>query len=382
MSLLPSQTNRPRRMSRPITSRSRSGSFGRPVIGSPRPPLPQDANANAITYDAKYLDQWAMDSKLWEEVPEKMHQYIKDFQHAGAAALTSFERLDKLKEAANGKVVDTDNSNDDQNTIDNIREIRVERTPSLSSMPSLSSSNYHSRSASLELLAMVQADPSSPFDAEPAMVPNSPAVGEKMSPLDITSSPSLGSYFSPTSKEVESLDEHSGELAKAMAGLDTGINPPKLGTRRDTISSSSSTTTQENYVPPASKPIIHRWRAELDHLKSETIVKLRHSFRKITVEWRALQATEEYRADHYYESTMMTREKLVRGSITPPSLHNPENWNRMVIAMDRWIWEKNELVHDCEKRAEGLHGWVVLGWGTKERPSRRESNFGAEGLGA
>lgn len=61
----------------------------------PRTSCPEDTNA--FSYDPKHLKAWHMSPDLWAQLPDSLRTSLMALQHAGAAVLTGFERLEKLR---------------------------------------------------------------------------------------------------------------------------------------------------------------------------------------------------------------------------------------------------------------------------------------------
>lgn len=81
-----------RRSSVPLRRGSHSSNF--PSIlkaESPRTPCPADHGAFA--YDPAHLKEWYMSQELWHKLPLSLHASVASLQHAGAAVLTAFDRL-------------------------------------------------------------------------------------------------------------------------------------------------------------------------------------------------------------------------------------------------------------------------------------------------
>ncbi|KAF2248455.1 hypothetical protein BU26DRAFT_334460 [Trematosphaeria pertusa] len=67
-----------------------------PQIESPRTLCPRDGDA--FSYNPSHLPAWYIPQDLWERLPATLQSTLASMQHAGAAALTGFERLDKHTE--------------------------------------------------------------------------------------------------------------------------------------------------------------------------------------------------------------------------------------------------------------------------------------------
>jgi len=70
-----------------------------PKIESPRTLCPRDGDA--FSYNPAHLPAWYMPQDLWARLPRKLLASLAAMQHAGAAVLTGFERLENLSGSLN-----------------------------------------------------------------------------------------------------------------------------------------------------------------------------------------------------------------------------------------------------------------------------------------
>ncbi|KAH7558683.1 hypothetical protein J3E72DRAFT_429910 [Bipolaris maydis] len=101
---------RPRRDScRPMggASLSRSSSY----LNAARVAAPKDGDA--FSYNPAHLRHWYCPQQLWDRLPEQVQSSLAALQHAGAAVLTGFERLDKHLESSDDSDVDGKPAADD-----------------------------------------------------------------------------------------------------------------------------------------------------------------------------------------------------------------------------------------------------------------------------
>lgn len=70
-----------------------------PKIESPRTLCPRDGDA--FSYNPAHLPAWYMPQDLWARLPRQLLASLAAMQHAGAAVLTGFERLENLSGSLN-----------------------------------------------------------------------------------------------------------------------------------------------------------------------------------------------------------------------------------------------------------------------------------------
>jgi len=105
-------TPRPYHSRRPSIRRSFSSTTipSSPHAGSPRTACPKDVDA--FSYDPQHLAAWYMPQDLWEMLPANLRKQLAAVQHAGAAVLTGFARLEDLRrEMASAEVTIFDDAN-------------------------------------------------------------------------------------------------------------------------------------------------------------------------------------------------------------------------------------------------------------------------------
>ncbi|KAF2277053.1 uncharacterized protein EI97DRAFT_307874 [Westerdykella ornata] len=66
-----------------------------PGLESPRMPLPPQ-DTETFRYDPAFLPRWTPDHALWIRLPDELRSALTKLQRAGAAVLTDYERLESL----------------------------------------------------------------------------------------------------------------------------------------------------------------------------------------------------------------------------------------------------------------------------------------------
>lgn len=64
-------------------------------------------DGDAFSYNPAHLRHWYCPQELWDRLPEQVQSSLAALQHAGAAVLTGFERLDKHLEGSEDSDCDT-----------------------------------------------------------------------------------------------------------------------------------------------------------------------------------------------------------------------------------------------------------------------------------
>jgi hypothetical protein len=124
---------------------------------------------------------------------------------------------------------------------------------------------------------------------------------------------------------------------------------------------------ENNRIPPARSHGVYRWRAELQHLRDEALVRLRHTTRQVRVEWSEWVRNEEETGAEYGYRVRGSANIGAQTQAAPVCDADPEKWDHLVTEMSGWLRTKEAKVVDFNNRAKTFEGGVVLGWGTHER---------------
>ncbi|KAF2763268.1 hypothetical protein EJ05DRAFT_482087 [Pseudovirgaria hyperparasitica] len=254
---------------------------------------------DSFSYDTDHLREWYMSSGLWTQLPQSLRDSITTLQHAGAAVSTSFQRLQDLK----------------SQMITEIEEGKDEDEEDL-----LSSS---------KMSALSLAEPAYPYHDDSGLGP-SPAesfanIKKKFGSITILdrtcsdsvirSVPALSIGSSP-SPPVSAVSDTSlpptpvSPITKAGYAFGGGANlpsPSPLPTKTGSDECNSPALSTERSFQLPAKPMTAYFRAELFHLKSETLVRLRHASRKVDVE---IFETEGALDKAFREWWVATKEKV------------------------------------------------------------------------
>ncbi|XPT03457.1 hypothetical protein M3J09_012550 [Ascochyta lentis] len=207
------------------TSLSRTSSY----LDTPRTACPKDGDAFA--YNPSHLQTWLCPQTTWDRLPASVQKTLAAVQHAGASALTGFERLDEHSGDVNGARTDQKFPEDELVVqLDDVRPLKL-RTISNASSVFLS-------------------DISSPtYSGTPASDSGS-------------ASPVPSTFSLPQS---------------ASTPAPISLGPPELEARR-------SSTRERSFSTPL-EPQDAKYAAELSYLRTEALPRLRHSGHKVDTEW-------------------------------------------------------------------------------------------------
>ncbi|KAF2003144.1 hypothetical protein P154DRAFT_111510 [Amniculicola lignicola CBS 123094] len=213
--------------SRRGSSRRASSSVDLPLslkIDPPRSRGPQ--NSDSFSYSPNHLSAWYISGDVWDRLPLKLRTTLASLQHAGAAVLTGYERLEQHSEG-----------------VDNVLQPK----------------------ANHDELDLGDAMLSSP--ALPGLLRSSQGYG---SPSDYISSP----VFTSSSSSSGSLTP-STYSSQAMSPVSPICLTPADASRPRERSFSTPLEPHDAY-----------YTTELSHLRTEAIPRLRHAARKVEVEWK------------------------------------------------------------------------------------------------
>lgn len=208
---------------------------------------PQDGNA--FSYDPTYLEDWFMPQELWLSIPEGIKSSVAAVQHAGAAVLSSFARMSSLRQHALSQTThkgDEDSSN-------------MKQFDSLIDISPLLRGHY----------TMHEFLPESPPELSP----------------DASSCPTPSLLATPPSIELPTNLDLSGQ------GHGSTLSTiPSNSSGNSTLSAIPSTpfiskdSEPRTFVTPQA-PHVAYLSTELQHLRSEALVRLRHTARHVDREW-------------------------------------------------------------------------------------------------
>ncbi|KAJ4363658.1 hypothetical protein N0V83_009954 [Neocucurbitaria cava] len=245
MATSPSAVPVPHNPAQPRTRRSSSrrsfaSSITRSSSYTDSPALPRTAcpkDGDAFSYDPSHLRMWCLPQDLWEHLPARLQSTLAAVQHSGAAVLTGFERLEKQTE-------NLDSSHPDYRGPADELLLQLEQLPP----PKLRTDSNAS--------SVFQSDVSSSFTA-----------GSSSSQSGCTSPVTSPSLMQSHAYPASPISLGPSELS------DKGNRP------RDRAFS----------IPL--EPHDAYYAAELSHLRTEALPRLRHKCHKVDTEWHEAKRT-------------------------------------------------------------------------------------------
>ncbi|KAH7117857.1 hypothetical protein B0J11DRAFT_442072 [Dendryphion nanum] len=205
-----------------------------PLLESPRTLCPRDGDA--FSYAAGHLPAWYISQELWQRLPSELQSSLAAMQHAGAAVLTGFERVEQHS-------VNTTKGKDTAIRDDDIVATLQDSIPMMPTLPPLlRGDSVISTELEASMCSSVFTSSSSSVSISPPYTP----VSEASTPI------------SPM----------------ALAPLDKSLFS---GLRRVISRERSFSTPLE--------PHDAYYITELSQLRTESLPRLRHSIRKVDTRW-------------------------------------------------------------------------------------------------
>ncbi|KAF1986645.1 hypothetical protein K402DRAFT_431041 [Aulographum hederae CBS 113979] len=211
-------------------------------------------DGDAISYERQFLAAWGMSRKLWLKLPNHLKESVAAIQHAGAAALTGFSRLEDMglvleREPMAADLSNSSCSSEDEHSDEDRKHKRTKSSSSASSV----------------------LGPISPIDPFTLRLN-----GQTSSPYP-SPAPQVGGFSWDTGASTPGFIYDSNTMS---GGLSRTISTSGL--------LSPGAATGANFHPPTN-PGTSRRMAELTHLRSHSLVRIRHMVRRCDVdfaEWK------------------------------------------------------------------------------------------------
>lgn len=211
---------------------SRTSSY----FDSPRTPCPKDIDA--FSYNPTHLKSWYCPQSTWDRLPDSVQKSLAAVQHAGASALTGFERL--REHSGDNDCSRTDQKTHEEEILVDLDELRPQKFRTASNASSIFLSDISSPA----------------YSATPASDSGS------VSPVPSTFS----------------LSQSASNPAPISLG------PPELETKRRSL------TRERSFSTPL-EPQDAKYASELSYLRTEALPRLRHAGHKVDTEWYEVKRT-------------------------------------------------------------------------------------------
>ncbi|KAF2686375.1 hypothetical protein K458DRAFT_211527 [Lentithecium fluviatile CBS 122367] len=208
------------------------------LLESPRTLCPRDGDA--FSYDPAHLADWYIPQDLWERLTPKLQATLAAMQHAGAAVLTGFERLGKHTE-----------------------ELECGRP--------------NHKLEEDELIVQLSALPP---------------------PKLRTTSNASSAFFSDAPSPVFTDTPNSGSTSPSLSGsqIASPVSPICLSPL-DSMCFEKRERSREHSFSTPREPHDAYYAAELSHLRTEALTRLRHASRKVDQEWYEAERTNAISED-------------------------------------------------------------------------------------
>lgn len=340
---------------------ARQSPYFPPLVRAPSIPLAQDQPTSGINFKGEHVKSFYMPGRLWVVLPNDLRPTVISMQHFGAAVITAIKKLERqqtqLRNNANEEFVadfeeDSVSSSDYSGLGLGMRSDEL-RTPSLTSVCSLALSTASSRrNSNTAWFEAVGRDPriidalDSPYAATP---------GTSMSPLELSPKTSMPLYPDTPRPRFRA---QSG-LPTAVLDQPTNLELSPGPRRRATFALGSSRIDEEQFTSPAVDPKTYRWRAQIDELRTNWLVELRHGYRKVEGNWNVMVTGEESQAALYRHNTA---EFLSDSNDIPVSIQEPGEWAGLKDMMQLWLIDLKMQVDELVEKANSFTGGVTLGW--------------------
>ena len=244
-----------------------------PKIESPRTLCPRDGDA--FSYNPAHLPAWYMPQDLWARLPRQLLASLAAMQHAGAAVLTGFERLENLSGSLNSVPEEKSQVGGPELGDRFATAIVKPRTAS-----NASSMRYDSAFSS----------PTSSISSSPVLSSNHPTAS--ISPLSLP----------PTVNTAAQTGHHH------RRAFTTPLNPHNA-----------------------------YYAAELSYLRTDSLPRLRHSARRVETEWAECKRADRAFADSgaEFEAWWVGKKELV-GSLDDKGKRLSISMGAGVMSMGWW----------------------------------------------
>jgi hypothetical protein len=344
---------------------SRRMSFERSQT-SPSSPLCEGA-MHLVPADSLLLAAWKIPSELWCMIGKRMREQIEAVQYAGASVQASINRLDKLWIESGGKITEEDIYEEENRAASEckilvtLRDIHLgfttADTPGLTESSSQPISQSTSRSNSFRHMPISGLG----IDLK-SSAPSSPGLSVEtglVSPYELSLPPLSHQGPGQNGRLTRSVSEVPIKLPDlSVLEISTSEYKPRRGTV------SGFLPREEEFITPARSTIVYRWRAELEYLRTDSLVALRHGLDQIFNEWEQTKRDDNNLQLEYVNRNTGTDYSQAR---IPHSIRDPEGGMKFKDGMDQWLAEKRKLVQELTEKAESYEGGVICRWGATRR---------------
>jgi hypothetical protein len=308
---------------RRASTRRSSGALP-PALDSPRTSMPRDDNA--FTFRREHLDDWSMPDSLWIMLPAELKTKVKNLQHSGAAVQTSFARLEELAHDL-PEVIHEDEETD--------------KDKSMTSLAGKTSQDFIDLNAKLvqvqyQRRASETSRMEEKFDCSPIPPEYRATSGIETASTSFSSEMTTRTNSTSCPSPFDLSHPHSPE-PMSPTPLDLG-----------TTSRRNSNATSNMTAPPRNAPLGH-YLAQLHHLRTEDVVRLRHAM--YAVETELLVLSKPLSPTSSLESTAINTTQTHMSDIN--------------AAFEDWWPEKKALAISLDQKSKSIEPGLKfrIGWG-------------------
>ncbi|KAL1624613.1 hypothetical protein SLS54_003958 [Diplodia seriata] len=267
-------------------------------VSARRTHCPRDVDA--FSFSPSHLPTWSMAQDLWESLPDRLRPHIVSVQHAGAAVLTGFERLQEIRTTLLSDLEEQDEPQDSVYGNDPI-ESNSPAGPELDIL--LSNMNFdtltkgpRSRHDSLATpaLSTPSLTPSGSSDvlSDRSAVSSMPGTPGESSPVTPASPPTILSPFNfPVDDKFAQQQSHTPpptpptSLASPVSSPDTEMPCSPICTPSTPSNLVNVLSPLRPFINPPRHPHATYYAAEMAELRCVALVRLRHAARRVDAEW-------------------------------------------------------------------------------------------------
>ncbi|KAK8159219.1 hypothetical protein IWX90DRAFT_417201 [Phyllosticta citrichinensis] len=249
-----------------------------PGVSAPRTHCPKDVDA--FSYDPKHLQRWMMPQHLWEQLPQQLTSPLVSVQHAGAAVQTGLDRIEDIRTTLLDKLLDLDR-NSQAPSIEQIAHVINAADPE---------GTKRARARHDSVASPLSTPPLSPDGPRRAHEADTPLDSGINTPLTLPTQMHPIAIPNATKLPESALSTARLRTTSLNDGFidDTPCSPIAAPQSMPAVMTSSSPPLALHPSYPVAPPChLHEkyYAAELLELRCVSLVRLRHSSRRVDVEW-------------------------------------------------------------------------------------------------
>ncbi|KAG9953568.1 hypothetical protein KCU85_g946, partial [Aureobasidium melanogenum] len=237
--------------------------------------MPADADSDTFYYNAAFIVEWTIPSDLRVRLPESLLTELDDWQAAGAAVCTALARIDKLdNESLHRGWPSRPNLHLSRTT----SECSAIGSPQFSTTDPFEISSPRSRPA----LSSLQTSFGSTFSTSPdvpSFTPQDSIMGDEVDEMNASF------------RDKVSLEHVNAILATRVRRVSesAGSQSPLMSPISRKSSNELTFSADQQFDESAWETFLRSYEAELEHLRTETLVRFRHIGKSVDRLWLDLR---------------------------------------------------------------------------------------------